>query len=180
MQYYNPPPNTLCGNCCYNSNVFKDDNVKRHNRYSTVQSRYTNDALYRCPKRQIEHPEIISYVKNSAVIENVDTIGDAKLYSDIILRKVTLENATSVPVDVAIVPYQQGNVPQPKFTILPGQVLWLSINPIEYLHQFVWLFDHDTKEPVNDPHILSRHANTFVLHKGINGWMINDYRTIRK
>ena len=95
-----------------------------------------------------------------------------QIIRDINLRYVTVENSSTRPVGVAIMPYLTGPVPPIKFILEGGEIKHLGINSQGGPDQTIWLLDVNSKQPLGNPTMLHRHVNQFVVRQGLNNYFI--------
>jgi hypothetical protein len=94
---------------------------------------------------------------------------------DLNCRYVTVENSGQRPIGIGIANYYSGPLPKMRFVMQAGEIKHLGINPQGGADQFIYLLNPSTGEPVGDPYIFDRGANSFVLRDGVNKWWVQNF-----
>ncbi len=105
-------------------------------------------------------------VKDYLVLEKNVTPGDIRLRHSLDVRPIRLENSTPHLLAVAFTTYRSGYIPEPEWLIHPGETRVLGVNPPGLTMQYIWLFNPETNQAVNDPHPVRWHHNAFVIRSG--------------
>ncbi len=104
--------------------------------------------------------------KDYLILEKNVTPGDVRLRHSLDVRPVRIENSTPHLLAVALTTYQNGVIPEPTWLIHPGETRVVGVNPPGLTMQFIWLFNPETGQAVNDAHPLRWHHNQFVIRSG--------------
>lgn len=119
----------------------------------------------------------INVVKDYSKLQGVYHPADLSnhILREINSRYITIENSSNRSIGVAITSYYDGPVPEIQFTVVPGEVKHLGVNPHGGPSQFIRLLDLTTKRPVSDPKSIQSNSNQFVLRDGINKWWVDTF-----
>lgn len=96
---------------------------------------------------------------------------------DIDTRRVSVENSSQRKISIAIMPYGQGPIPSPQFTLNGGEIKNVGVNTHDGPMQYIHIIDPITKKIVGSPYALRTDSNSFVLRDGINKWFIQAFKT---
>jgi hypothetical protein len=119
----------------------------------------------------------VNITKDYQMLENHPDPGQVTLRQNVNVKHLRIENNSDKPVDVAITTFQyadEDTYPKPLFRIEPKAVKDLGVNPPGGPTQFIWLFDIDSGNLVNDVHAIHNQVNQVVLNEGENHWWIMD------
>lgn len=96
---------------------------------------------------------------------------------DIDIRRISVENSSERSISVAIMPYYDGPLPDPQFTLKGGEIKNVGVNLFDGPMQYIHILDPITKKPVGKPYALRHDANSFVLRDGVNMWLVQPFKT---
>lgn len=96
---------------------------------------------------------------------------------DIDSRRVSIENSSERTVSIAIMPYKEGPIPNPQFTLEGGEIINVGVNLPDGPLQFIHIIDPKSKKIIGAPYGLRHDANSFVLRDGINMWFVQAFKT---
>ena len=96
---------------------------------------------------------------------------------DVDVRRIAVENSSTRPISIAIMPYYSGPVPSPQFTLRGGEIKNVAVNMPDGPIQTIHIIDPVTKKIVGSPYTLRSDANSFVLRDGINKWFVTPFKT---
>lgn len=96
---------------------------------------------------------------------------------DIDIRRISVENSSERSVAIAIMPYHQGPIPTPQFTLIGGEIKNVAVNLPDGPQQYIHILDPVTKKVVGHPYVIRHDANSFVLRDGLNMWFIQAFKT---
>lgn len=101
-----------------------------------------------------------------------------QIIRDYNIRYVTIENSSPENgVGIAISDdYTMTVTPPVNFTLAPGEIRHIGINPPGSPMQYVYIIDLDTRARVGDPYAFRTDSNQFVLRDGINKWFIQPFK----
>jgi hypothetical protein len=101
----------------------------------------------------------------------------AQIRRDIDVRRISVENSSERSISIAIMPYYQGPIPNPQFTLSGGEIKNIAVNlpdgPLQYIH----IIDPISKGIVGKPFGLRTDSNSFVLRDGLNMWFVQAFKT---
>lgn len=96
---------------------------------------------------------------------------------DIHVRYVTVQNSSTTKcVAFAVTLHNNGEIPKPLKTLVPGQIFHLGVNPPGDAPQWLWVLDPETCKPLGHPKVMHLHATDYVLRHGVNMWIITPYK----
>jgi hypothetical protein len=121
-----------------------------------------------------------SIVRDYNIAQGVSNPSDLapQIIRDINIRYITVENSsTENAIGISIAnSYEMNPMPPIKFSLSPGEIRHIGINPPGEQLQWVHMIDLVTKNHVGDPYALRTDANQFVLRDGINKWWVQAFK----
>ena len=101
-----------------------------------------------------------------------------QIIRDINLRYVTVENSSPyTPVGIAIADsWEIHPIPPINFSLAPGEIRHIGINPFGENMQYIHILDLKTKRHIGQPSEFRTNSNQFVLREGINKWFVDYFR----
>lgn len=130
---------------------------------------------YNCPKS-----EPLNLVKDWTLLQGVWSMVDMtrRIPRDINHRPVSIQNNSTSPIAIAILPEDHPGPLKPTILLGPKESRWFGVNPPGTSNaQWLHVLHPKTGKLVGPPSILSETANQFVIRRGQNAWMIQRFKS---